>query len=325
MMPMTRVLFLAGFLLGQIGTALWAQDSAAATNAKVRVTFQVNDAFEKDLVLADVRIGVARAKGGEYVVAGKTDASGKFATELEPGTWYVTYKLANYVGLDYTETVVRDAGATITTTLSMSVEASGLQEGTRRIRIILNWGSRQDQVRDADSHVICACGGEGSHVYYQDKNHASGDHSAALDVDDTDWAGPETITLLEPPAGAYRYWVHDFSGQDATLAASEVVVRVLFGDTVAGEFRVPAHATAREWRPFKEIVVDALLEPTLVPFTQEEIAASADLAVPTIPSSFSLFGSSSPLSSRSMTRAKVTFAIIVVLFIILKLARKKKR
>ena len=100
-----------------------------------------------------------------------------------------------------------------------------------------------------------------------------------LDVDDTDWGGPETITLIDPPSGSYRYWVHNFSGPPATLGGADAVVRVIFGDRVAGEYRVPKDITSLVWLPFKAVVVDAL-EMRVVPFTTEELAAGRHVTEP---------------------------------------------
>ena len=58
------------------------------------------------------------------------------------------------------------------------------------------------------------------------------------------------------------------------------MVRVVIGTEEAGEFRIFRGVTQRSWRPFKAIEVDAKGRPTLVPFTQDEIAEAADLAVP---------------------------------------------
>ncbi len=110
--------------------------------------------------------------------------------------------------------------------------------------------------------------------------HEAAEHKVELDVDDTDWGGPETITLTRPVPGTYLYWVHDYSGPPATLGASDVVVRVVIGAEEAGEFRIFKGITKRAWRPFKAIEVGPDGRPTLVRFTQDEIAEAADLAVP---------------------------------------------
>jgi hypothetical protein len=134
-------------------------------------------------------------------------------------------------------------------------------------------------VRDADSHLVCACGSD-AHVWYQAKQHEAVGHRVDLDVDDTDWGGPETITLGPLAPGSYLYWVHDYSGPPATLGAADVVVRVIVGAEQKGEFRAPRGLTRRDWRPFKAIEVAANGRPTLVPFTPDEIAEAADLELP---------------------------------------------
>ena len=197
---------------------------------------------------------------------------------LPPGTYQVSYRLEGYVPYTSEATEVREDGQLVTVSLSRLLEAT--ESGGREVRIILNWGSRPDQVRDADSHVACPCGAGQGHVYYQNRAHEAADHKVELDVDDTDWGGPETITLTRPVPGAYLYWVHDYSGPPATLGASDVVVRVVIGSQEAGEFRVFKGVTRRAWRPFKAIEVNRDGVPTLVRFTEDEIAEAADLAVP---------------------------------------------
>ncbi|MBN2494503.1 MAG: hypothetical protein JXR96_07940 [Deltaproteobacteria bacterium] len=248
----------------------------------LRVVFRINDSMVKDKLLPDTRIGVARSADGDYEVLGTTDASGRFETSLAPGTYFVTYRKESYVPIDRSRVEIDADGQVITTTLSMLLEAGG-QAGRRRIQIVLNWGSDPSQVKDADSHLLCACGKPGAHVSYVKKTHEIGEHSAALDVDDTDWGGPETITLLDPPPGKHVYWVHDYSGPPAVLGASDVVVRVLFGDRVAGEFRVPEGLDSREWRPFESLEVDPMLDPKIVPFTAEQFAAGEDRREPSLP------------------------------------------
>jgi hypothetical protein len=110
--------------------------------------------------------------------------------------------------------------------------------------------------------------------------HEGAEHKVELDVDDTDWGGPETITLTRPVPGTYLYWVHDYSGPPATLGASDVVVRVVIGAEEAGEFRVFKGLTRRAWRPFKAIEVGRDGRPALVRFSEDEIAEGADLVVP---------------------------------------------
>ena len=270
----------AGLTIALAGALLTATPPVTAQEV-YRVVFEVNDATVKGKVLPGVQVRVARSAGEEPTLSGETDANGRFECQLSPGTYAVSYLLPGYVPIPDSPTVVSGDGQVITTTLSMMLEAEGAAPGERRIRIILNWGSETSQVRDADSHLLCPCGGESAHVYYAAKEHAGADHTVDLDVDDTDWGGPETVTLHDPPPGDYRYWVYDYSGEGPTLGESDVVVRVLVGDELTAEYRAPANASERAWWPFKALSVGPDLVPRLVPFSADELAAGVDRVIPT--------------------------------------------
>jgi hypothetical protein len=267
-----RTATLAAVLILLVAVAVSAQEA-------VEVTFVVNDALVKDKLLPGVEVLIAETPGGKPVVSGVTGDDGRFTTSLAPGTYAVSYLCPGFVPIPDSETTVTADGQVITTTMSLMLEAEGTP-AARRIRIILNWGSDPLDVRDADSHVLCLCGVWPSHVYYADRVHQADTHSVDLDVDDMDWGGPETITLHEPPSGTYTYWVHDYSNDGPVLGQSEVVVRVLFDDALAGEFRIPTDVSGREWRPFKAIVVEPDLRPRIEVFTADELAVRADRSEP---------------------------------------------
>ena len=257
---------------------LAASSAAQPAPRPLTVRFELNDAQVKGRLLEGVAVAVSPAGGGGALSSGRTGADGRWTTQLPPGAYQVSYRLEGYVPYTSEATELREDGQLVTVSLSRMLEAT--EAGGREVRIILNWGSRPDQVRDADSHVACPCGAGQGHVYYQNRTHEAGEHKVELDVDDTDWGGPETITLTRPVPGTYLYWVHDYSGPPATLGASDVVVRVVIGSQEAGEFRVFRGVTRRAWRPFKAIEVSAEGVPSLVRFTEDEIAEAADLAVP---------------------------------------------
>ena len=245
----------------------------------LQVTFVVNDAFVKDRFLEGVAVTVESQTDEGAVFAGVTDADGTLAVSLPAATYRVSYARQGYVPIGRSETSVHTDGQVITTALSMLLEAEA-SGSAHRVRIILNWGSDEAQVRDADSHLLCACGQGNAHVYYVEKNHAIDGHSADLDVDDTDWGGPETITINDPPPGEYLYWVHDYSGPPAVIGESDVVVRVLFDDMVGGEFRAPRDVASRSWRPFKALVIEQDLRPRIVRFSDQELGGLLDRAAP---------------------------------------------
>ena len=252
--------------------------SAQPAASPVAVTFELNDAQTKGLALEGVAVRVTALDGGAEVAAGKTGKDGRWTARLVPGTYQLSYRLDGFVPYQSGATEVRHDGQLVTVSLSRLLEST--EAGAREVRIILNWGSDPAQVKDADSHLVCSCGAADGHVFYSQREHRSGTHTVSLDVDDTDWGGPETITLTGPPTGSYLYWVHDYSGPPATLGASDAVVRVVIGAEQAGEFRVPRGLTGRDWRPFKTIEVGKDARPRLVSFTPDEIAEAADLVLP---------------------------------------------
>jgi hypothetical protein len=61
---------------------------------------------------------------------------------------------------------------------------------------------------------------------------------AALDVDDTNSYGPETVTITEQRPGVYRYAVHHYAG-GSSLSSSGAVVQVYRGSTRLDRFEPP--------------------------------------------------------------------------------------
>jgi len=262
-----------------LGLAAFTSSAGAQTATQaIEMRFELNDAQVKGRRLAGVSVRVSRLGGGEEVASGETGFDGRFTARLAPGTYEVRYRLDGYVPYTSEATELSASGQLVTVSLSRMLEAT--EAAARDVRIILNWGSRSDQVRDADSHLACACGASDRHVSYKSRRHESAGHVVELDVDDTDWGGPETITLTSPASGSYVYWVHDYSGPPAVLGASELVVRVLIGSEQQGEFKVYRGLTQRAWRPFKAIEVRGDGAPALVRFTEDEIAEGLDLAIP---------------------------------------------
>lgn len=277
MRGVVTVLLLVGFVV-----SAGAQTPVEA----VPVTIRVNDAFVKDQYLVGVDVTVFRPGEALPCAAGRTDATGSLAASLAPGDYEASFVRTGYVGLQRTRLRVGTTpGQVLTTTLSMNLETeagvSGATASGRRVRVILNWGSLRTQARDLDSHAVCVCAtAPPPHVYYGAKSHTSGGHELSLDVDDTDWAGPETVTFRDPPPGVYHYWVHNYSGGDATLGAADVVVRVLVGDRLAGEFFPPADCAGVIWRPFKEMLVGADFSVAFIPFGDEDLVMGDDRVLP---------------------------------------------
>lgn len=278
--------------------ALFASSATASlAGGDLAVTFELNDALIKDKPLPGVHLRLSAPAGpdagsGAPVFEGTTDSSGRLAANLTAGEYLATYRKAGYVPIADTTVSVHTAGQVITTSLTPMLESGATR--VRRIRVVLNWGSDRSQVKDADAHMAPAAGSADQEVYYMEKRFdGPGAYSIALDVDDVDWGGPETITLTEPPPGDYLYWVHNYSG-DSSLGQSDVIVRVFIDHRLAGEFKAPASADQRYFRPFKAIRVGPALAATVVEFQPQEVVASAHLEKPpgpwTDPDGFSCEG-----------------------------------
>ncbi len=110
--------------------------------------------------------------------------------------------------------------------------------GKGRVQFTLTWGDEESGASaDIDSHLIGPrADGTGTfHVYYSDQEHyEAGERWADLDVDDTDYVGPEHTTIYKETNGIYRFYIHNFSESDIEdsdmLSKSSVQVRVTIGD-----------------------------------------------------------------------------------------------
>jgi len=274
----------------------------------VPITFQINDAVVKDKSLPDVSVGIGTSETGDLLVQGKTDSSGRFVAELAPGRYFASFGKRGYIPLANTVVeVVAGRPSVVTVTLSLMMEEVG-PGAPRRVQIILNWGSDQHQARDVDAHLICSRGETPEHVYFSQKTADMDGHTVSLDVDDTDGGGPETITLPEPIPGSYSYWVHNYSGLPARLDESDVVVRVMIDNTVAGEYRLASGTPSRIWRPFKYVEVDQAGNAQLMAFTAEDLASRAELISP----EQEIFGSGS--ESYSFETTMIFYGIFGMIF-----------
>ncbi|MEK7468796.1 MAG: hypothetical protein AAB074_15580 [Planctomycetota bacterium] len=297
---------------------------SAAQSPATQVTFELNDAFVKGKALEGVEVSLQRSPEGPVEHSGFTGAGGRLVIIVEPGKWLVSYRLRGYVPVVRSETDFVRGAAIVTTSLSMNLESEG-SDGGRRVRMILNWGSGADQVRDLDAHALCVCVPANPHIYYQARMHEAGAHEVSLDVDDRDGGGPETITLRDPTPGQYRYFVHNFSGAPARLGASDAVVRVLSGDELIGEFRVPPDVAERVWRPFKAIEVTPEGKVWIVPFAESELKRAEDRRAPVGTSTFREPADEEGAPVRAAAPAKkdnsssfgVPIAVLVVVLIIL--------
>ena len=86
---------------------------------------------------------------------------------------------------------------------------------SQEMRIVLSWG---DFHSDMDSYLLVPQETSSSAVtkiFYGNKQTSGADGSSAnLDVDDTDYYGPETTTITNPRPGVYSYFVNIYGSPD---------------------------------------------------------------------------------------------------------------
>ncbi|MCI8299831.1 MAG: hypothetical protein HFI69_05695 [Lachnospiraceae bacterium] len=111
--------------------------------------------------------------------------------------------------------------------------------GEGRVQFTLTWGTEESGASaDFDAHLLGPkADGEGEfHIYYSNNGYYDNDNKMAdLDVDDTDWEGPEHATIYQETDGIYRFYVHNFSegvvNNSEMMARSSVQVRVTIGES----------------------------------------------------------------------------------------------
>ncbi|MBQ3090731.1 MAG: S8 family serine peptidase [Oscillospiraceae bacterium] len=117
-------------------------------------------------------------------------------------------------------------------------------------RIVLTWN---DQVPDLDSHLVAeTVSGQTVHLCYMTQSTFT---QANLDVDDTDFFGPETITITNfSQLRNIRYAVHDFSSRTQSnskaMAGSQATVEVYKGSQLLNRFTINPNAVGTEWDVF---------------------------------------------------------------------------
>lgn len=125
----------------------------------------------------------------------------------------------------------------IMTQQMQSITGSGL------VQFTLEWGDEESGAsEDIDSHLIGPrYNGNGTfHVYYHDQTYGFWDDEeseyiryADLDVDDTDYEGPEHTTIYRETPGIYRFYIRNYtenhSDNSDKMAKSSIKVTVTIG------------------------------------------------------------------------------------------------
>lgn len=207
---------------------------------------------------------------GAPVAETKTGEDGRYKFEnVAPG-----YYTLQFVDLRKTEEalyIIAKQGAVVTENATLTINqiiSKRIDDG--QVRFVLHWAAEDNKnntvASDLDSHLVGprVSGDKKFHVYYGDPNYDGDDFSdededakpyVGLDVDDTEYLGPETITIYKNVNGIYHYYVHNFTDKNADnyyrnqtrLATSKPYVEVLRGNVRIAEFNLAENAVGNVW------------------------------------------------------------------------------
>lgn len=123
------------------------------------------------------------------------------------------------------------------------------------IRFVLTWGSvpegegSSDTIpEDLDAHLFAPTpSGTYTEISYENRYYEQdGKEYVQLDVDDMDYAGPETITIKEDVQGIYYLCIFNYSGKPY-FPTSQAHVDVYSENTLLTSYNVPAQGGDERW------------------------------------------------------------------------------
>lgn len=196
------------------------------------------------IVLPNVKVSVKSQNLGssEEVASGITDENGRYELVIPSGKYKLTYTKNGYVSNYKNITALEDLED-----VNISLNPENQVSTDDSFRIVLHWGNT---VRDLDSHLWGPEGDVPFHVYYRNKVA----QNVNLDVDDTTYFGPETITVEQKEAGTYSYYVHDYTNKYDTnsnkLSMSGAYVELYSGNELLYTIHIPENNIGSVWHVF---------------------------------------------------------------------------
>jgi hypothetical protein len=202
------------------------------------ITGGVSDATTGSLIsnpTLEIRAGVNATTGTPLATTTGDVESVYFFNNLPHGTYTITAIAPGYVTGSVTTVALAD----------LTTDAPGIilsPVGAGIARVVLTWGAAPS---DLDAHLTGPDSTTGNrfHVFFGDQGRSDSLPHAALDIDNTDGFGPETITITKQFSGVYRFSVHDYTNSDlnpsSALAGSGARVQLFLNGALSKEFFVP--------------------------------------------------------------------------------------
>lgn len=191
--------------------------------------------------LPGVTVTARQAGSGTTVGSAVTSSDGSYEFPLFPGDYLVDFQRDEYAPILAVPTHIWDRQ---TTTLNQTMSKV---LGDNQFRIVLRWTTpKPDAVRDVDSYLSDPTG---RNFNFQNRGGAS--YDVDLDVDDTTWEGPETITIHTLRQGTYVYYVNNYNTRGAyALSNSDISIDVYRGASRVKQYRVPPNQPGFTYEAF---------------------------------------------------------------------------
>ena len=185
---------------------------------------------------------VSAASGGQYRF--ENIPAGSYTVQVISSAAGETSITTNYINVVVLEGEDTASNITVTPTLNKD-----------EMRFVLRWGTKASGApSDLDSHLVGPTeNGEKFHIWYSRKTYSyNGQKYDELDVDDTEWEGPETSTIRQMVNGVYDFYVYDYSNQDNEASTemsqkSNAYVQVYDGDVLLATYHIPQGGSGNLW------------------------------------------------------------------------------
>ena len=229
------------------GIVTSALDGSAIAGASVNIAglIATTDASGK-FEIKGIKPGYVTADFSPSTFLGSKPLTVKFNNLTADGSQSISIHALDFIS--YEGMVKLEAGKDHTLEYSLTPQ---LAQGA--MRVVLNWGDSPD---DLDAHLFTPeIYGEEYHIFWDNEGNLEEAPFAALDHDDYDSYGPETITISQLFTGTYTFYASNYYGYDVNgtaFADAEASVSVYNDQGRVATIRLPSSATGTEdhWEVF---------------------------------------------------------------------------
>lgn len=178
---------------------------------------------------------VRKTRGGQIIAKTKTDEGGIYRTpQIKAGTYVVDVQKQGFREAVFDNVAVVSGKDTWENAnlFPLTIDTD------QNYRITLSWcKEKRDAVQDVDSYLLIP----GVQVPLSYKAKGKTYQGTFLDVDDTSWIGPETITIRAQRPGRYVYYVNNYNNrrQRRALGNSRVKIQLYRGNSHVRTFNIP--------------------------------------------------------------------------------------